>query len=159
MKQFSNRTFLKWSNSQMEHFGVATLCHISRSQEQRNVACDVLAHDGSTSKKNSPLAHQNPIQTIIQCNKIGGDSMQWIIQFKYQVIIFTSRIRKVPEQCPKCVKIDKKKMKISIQYTINFHYVCWIQFKRLLNIICSQNIQIKRLFNFFFSENSIKWCY
>ena len=26
----------------MEHFGVATLCHISRSQEQRNMACDVL---------------------------------------------------------------------------------------------------------------------
>ena len=42
MEQFSNRTFLKWSNSQMEHFWVATLCHISRSQEQRNMACDVL---------------------------------------------------------------------------------------------------------------------
>ena len=42
MGQFSNRTFLKWCNSQMEHFGVATLCHISRSQEQRNVACVVL---------------------------------------------------------------------------------------------------------------------
>ena len=27
----------------MEHFGVATLCHISRSQEQRNMACNVLA--------------------------------------------------------------------------------------------------------------------
>ena len=26
----------------MQHFGVATLCHISRSQEQRNMACDVL---------------------------------------------------------------------------------------------------------------------
>ena len=26
----------------MERFGVATLCHISRSQEQRNMACDVL---------------------------------------------------------------------------------------------------------------------
>ena len=42
MEHFSNRAFLKWSNSQMEHFGVATLCHISRSQEQRNMACDVL---------------------------------------------------------------------------------------------------------------------
>ena len=42
MEQFSNRAFLKWSNSQMQHFGVATLCHISRSQEQRNMACDVL---------------------------------------------------------------------------------------------------------------------
>ena len=45
MEQFSNRTFLKWSNSQMEHFGLATLCHISRSQEQRNMACDVLPLD------------------------------------------------------------------------------------------------------------------
>ena len=26
----------------MEHFGVATLCNISRYQEQRNMACDVL---------------------------------------------------------------------------------------------------------------------
>ena len=26
----------------MQHFGVATLCHISRSQEQRNMACNVL---------------------------------------------------------------------------------------------------------------------
>ena len=26
----------------MEHFWVATLCHISRSQEQKNMACDVL---------------------------------------------------------------------------------------------------------------------
>ena len=42
MEQFSNRAFLKWSNSQMQHFGVATVCHISRSQEQRNMACDVL---------------------------------------------------------------------------------------------------------------------
>ena len=31
----------------MEHFGVATLCHISRSQEQRNMACDVLVVGGT----------------------------------------------------------------------------------------------------------------
>ena len=42
MEQFSNGAILKWSKSQMQHFGVATLCHISRSQEQRNMACDVL---------------------------------------------------------------------------------------------------------------------
>ena len=42
MERFSNGAILKWSNSQMEHFGLATLCHISRSQEQRNMACDVL---------------------------------------------------------------------------------------------------------------------
>ena len=57
----------------------------------------------------SIMADQNPIQTIVQLKKIDGDSIQSIIQFKYQVIIFTSRIRKVPEQCPKCVKIDKNK--------------------------------------------------
>ena len=46
----------------------------------------------------------------------------------------------------------QKQMKISIQYTINFHYVCWIQFRRLFNIICSQNIQIKRLFSHPYSQ-------
>jgi len=54
MERFSNGAILKWSNYQMERFGVATLCHISRSQEQRNMACDVLGVSGNSCSRTFP---------------------------------------------------------------------------------------------------------
>ena len=50
------------------------------------------------------MADKNSIQTIIQFKKIIGDSIQFIIQFKFQGIINTARIRKVAEKYPKCVQ-------------------------------------------------------
>ena len=46
----------------MERFGVATLCHISRSQEQRNMACDVLEVGCSLAER---------LQSLIWIQKFG----------------------------------------------------------------------------------------
>ena len=59
----------------------------------------------------SIMADQNSIQTFIQLKKIGGDSIQSMIQFKCQGIINTG------------------------QTSIHFHHFAWIRFKRLFNII------------------------
>ena len=50
----------------MERFGVATLCHISRSQEQRNMACDVLTDSPptTTEQKNLVLRKSRVAKTL-----------------------------------------------------------------------------------------------
>ena len=62
------------------------------------------------------------IQTTIQINKIGEDSIKLMIQFKCQVIINTGRIRKVPEKCPKCVQIRQERFFQSEIKNINSKY-------------------------------------
>ena len=68
------------------------------------------------------MADQNPIQTIVQLKKIDGDSIQSIIQFKYQVIIYTGRIRKFPEKCPKFVQIRQKVGLLKIESIDSIYY-------------------------------------
>ena len=100
--------------------------------------------------------------SIIQFKKISGDSIQSITQFNCQVIIYTSPTRKVPENCMKCVQNRPKRFffqnwKYRFNIRIIFIFFSWIQFKRLLNIIFSKNIQFKISFNYsFFPENSIQ---
>ena len=51
----------------------------------------------------------NSIQNIIQFKENSADSIQKIIQFNSQEIIYNSPIGKVPKNYPKVSKIDKKK--------------------------------------------------
>ena len=100
--------------------------------------------------------------SIIQFKKISGDSKPSITQFNCQVIIYTSPTRKVPENCMKCVQNRPKSFffqnwKYRFNIRIIFIFFSWIQFKRLLNIIFSKNIQFKISFNYSFSPgNSIQ---
>ena len=101
--------------------------------------------------------------SIIQFKKISDDSIHSITQFNCQVIIYTSPTRKVPENCMKCVQNRPKRFfffqnwKYRFNIRIIFIFFSWIQFKRLLNIIFSKNIQFKISFNYsYFPRNSIQ---
>ena len=56
-----------------------------------SIQCSNFGKNGFNSIFDSIMADQNSIPTIIQFNKIGGDSIQLIIQFKCQLIIYIDR--------------------------------------------------------------------